>query len=310
MQFSEKKALIILGLALGLFFSHARARDNSPQEHKNRKLLIIAIDGMDSRWVNQEVTPFIYSLQQGGSSTLSMRNVTPTITAPNFTSILTGTLPSVHQIFDNEWSPESGITPPKSVFDLFEREPEKVLIISDDWDFYQNAFARAPRPEYPSVVVKRVRHDNPGYLKTAKKTVDIATEKIASHKPNLAFLYLQHVDHIGHTSFWGSGDYIDALSQTDQWLQELIQKIDTDGSYHIMVITDHGGAGNHHANGDLNENVRNIPFVAYGPTFHKDHLISPSRTTQIAPTVAHLFGQPPLEGWPDHGMTDIFKPVR
>ena len=160
------------------------------------------------------------------------------------------------------------------------------------------------------IVVKRIRHDNPGYLKTAKETVDVATEKIASHKPNLAFLYLQHVDHIGHTSFWGSRDYIDALSQTDQWLQDLIQKIDADGSYHIMVITDHGGAGNHHANGDLNENVRNIPFVAYGPAFQKDHLISPSRTTQIAPTVAHLFGQPPLESWPDHGLTDIFKPVR
>lgn len=273
---------------------------------KSPKLLIVAIDGMDSRWVNERITPFLSQLKQKGSSTLSMRNVTPTITAPNFTSSLTGTLPIYHQIFDNDWTAESGIIPPNSIFDLFSSQPGQVLIVSDDWEFYQDAFASPPKAPYPSIVIKRNQDDNQGYLDCAEKTVHIAEKNIISSDAQLIFIYLQHVDHIGHTTFWGSAEYISALTQTDQWLQHLINALNDSDDYHIMIITDHGGAGSHHANGDLDENVRNIPFIAYGTRFQKGYHIGPSRTLQIAPTIAHFFDLPPFATWSESYLNEIF----
>ena len=67
----------------------------------------------------------------------------------------------------------------------------------------------------------------------------------------LTFLHLVDPDPVGHSSGWGSPDYLDALRRIDTYLGRLIELVEGKSSYAgrttIILTADHGGLRSSHA---------------------------------------------------------------
>ncbi|MFO7912327.1 MAG: hypothetical protein R6V15_09225 [Desulfotignum sp.] len=75
-----------------------------------------------------------------------------------------------------------------------------------------------------------------------------------------------------------------------------------------MVLSDHGGSGQHHNTG--HPDVLTIPFIAYGKPVRKGHcLAGPISSLDIAPTIAQLMDILPHPEWLGQAVADLFVPA-
>ena len=101
-------------MLLALFYYCSEDEDRYPTEETdyirvdslkiNRKALIVGIDGFRSDALQQEITPFMYSLQHRNSY-YNINHVTEEITysGPNWLSMLTGVHLNKHNVDDNSF---------------------------------------------------------------------------------------------------------------------------------------------------------------------------------------------------------------
>jgi bisphosphoglycerate-independent phosphoglycerate mutase (AlkP superfamily) len=110
----------------------------------------------------------------------------------------------------------------------------------------------------------------------------VAASAVAHFKrsqPHLMLVHFADPDDAGHSSGWGSDEYLRALATTDRCLGVLVDAIDASpfgASTLIIVTADHGGEGHTHADG-RSDAVRRIPWLARGPGIErastiKDHV--------------------------------------
>ena len=81
------------------------AKEAKPKRFKKKakRVLIIAFDGIRVDGLAQAHTPNIDMLAKEGSMSIKTRDVMPSITLPNFTSMLCGAGPEVHGVDTNGW---------------------------------------------------------------------------------------------------------------------------------------------------------------------------------------------------------------
>ena len=81
------------------------AKEVKPKRFKKKakRVLIIAFDGIRVDGLAQAHTPNIDMLAKEGSMSIKTRDVMPSITLPNFTSMLCGAGPEVHGVDTNGW---------------------------------------------------------------------------------------------------------------------------------------------------------------------------------------------------------------
>ena len=69
--------------------------------------MILGVDGLGANVLRDRMPPHFREFQQQGAYSLKARGVMPTITFPNFASMLSGAGPEQHGVTSNNWRPDA-----------------------------------------------------------------------------------------------------------------------------------------------------------------------------------------------------------
>src|SRR5258708_29524882 len=185
------RAGIVLLLTAGLAFA-------APKH-----VVVIGVDGLGGEYLKQNIPPNIKALIDRGAWTMQARGVMPTVSAPNWASMIMGAGPEQHGVTSNDW-PEKFDFPPacKGQTELFptifgvmrEQQPGSKIVIVHDWDGFAKLFEKSA----PTVAQR---------VKGSPEAMQAAIPLWKAHRPELLFIHLADVDHAGHEKGSCSADY-------------------------------------------------------------------------------------------------------
>jgi predicted AlkP superfamily pyrophosphatase or phosphodiesterase len=255
------------------------------------RVMVIGIDGLSIRGIKEAKVPNLRRLMDQGIFTLEARAVMPTVSSPNWASMLMGAGPEQHGITSNDWQWDKyEIAPgckgsqgifPSIVQVLQSAKPKLKLGAIYDWDGFGRLYE------------KGILHRDEHVLGSAK-TAAAAKKYWHEAKPDFLFVHLDDVDHAGHEHAWESAKYLDEVARIDTLIGDLISAIDL-GNSTVIVISDHGGTGTKHGAANMNDLL--VPFIVAGKGA-KERRVTPSvNVYDLAPTITALFGVPPHGCW-------------
>lgn len=262
---------------------------NSDDESIKREYVILfGIDGLSPIGIKEAYTPVLDSLILHGSWSMDARAVSPTISSPNWASILNGTIPELHGIQTNAWLPGGRTdTEVKSEFGFFP---------TIFYDF---------KKEKPSIKTAAIYHwkgfgnlieegiaDISKHYPTSTQTVTAAASLYHTLKPNLLYVHIDQVDAALHRYGFMSSEYLDAVESADSDLGLLMFELKSLGindEIVIMITSDHGGKDFGHG-GDTKEE-REVPFIISGAGIKQNYKISRIVFAQDIPvTISEILG--------------------
>ena len=282
---------ILVGLLAGVSSTAMAQPSRSWIEH----VVLIGVDGMGAEGVSRVDPPALRSLQERGAWTRKARAVIPTVSAPNWASMIMGAGPPQHGITSNDWR-----------VDQFEIAPT----CQDKGGYFPTIFRllRAQRPSAKIAVIhewKGLAHlfsasdiDTLRQLPDHRETMQQAIEIVVKEKPTLTMIHLDHVDHAGHADGWYSPTYDEAIREADRLIGELLDRLHRAGMLErtaILVTADHGGKEKKH--GGMSMGEIEIPWILTGPGVPKGEIMDPVNTYDTAATIADLLGLRPPTCW-------------
>jgi len=258
--------------------------------------VLIGIDGLSPTGIHASQTPEFERLVKAGASTMHARSVMPTSSSPNWASMIMGAGPEQHGVTSNEWQRNRfSITPidkgPEGIFPtiyglLRRAQPQAVIGMFHDWDGYGR-------------LVERDSCDIVEDCDGPDDAMNHAIDFVKRRKPTFTFVHMDHVDHAGHQSGWGSPEYLHAVEHADQLIGKMRTALTESGiadSTILMVTADHGGKGKGHG-GDTMEEIE-IPWIIVGPGVRVGHELNVSvNQYDTAATIAYVFGLRPPKSW-------------
>lgn len=254
-------------------------------------VLIIGIDGLSSEGVRTAATPNIHKLMDRGAWTLQSRGVMPTVSSPNWMSLLSGAGPEMHGVHSNEWERFNfKIAPackgPEGIFPglfgvIHAQRPKAVLAAIHDWQ----GFGR---------LVEKNSASHVQHVKGSPAAADAAIAYWKEHKPLLLFVHLDDVDHAGHDKSWEGPEYKAAVEEIDRLIGKLVATMPVEKTL-VVLVADHGGTGTKHGNDTTNE--LETPLIFAGPGFRKGEIKTRARSIDMAPTVVNALGLKPHACW-------------
>lgn len=167
----------------------------------------------------------------------------PTVSKPNWMSIITGAGPEEHGVLDNnwvvgtEWEPLTGNdTYFPSVFEAIKEQSNKVqTAFYNDWPGFEDLFPHG------LVDFQYLASQDPD---TDNVTAMVISDVILPDKAQFIFLHFDNVDDAGHHYGWGSPEYYDAVVDVDTCVGKLVDALEATGilSQTLVILTaDHGG---------------------------------------------------------------------
>ena len=252
-------------------------------------VLIIGVDGLSSDGVRNAATPNIHKLIDRGAWTLKSRGVMPTVSSPNWMSLLSGAGPEMHGVHSNDWERfnfkiEPACKGPEGIFPgifgvIHQQRPKATLAAIHDWP----GFGR---------LVEKSSAAHVQHVKGSPTAAAIAYWK--EHKPLLLFVHLDDVDHAGHGKTWEGPEYKAAVEVIDGLIGQLVATVPIDQSL-IVLVSGHGGTGAKHGNDTTNE--LETPLIFAGPGIAKGEIKTRARGIDMAPTVVKSLGLKPHACW-------------
>jgi arylsulfatase A-like enzyme len=268
-------------------------------------VVIIGVDGLSPDGIRKAATPNLHQLMKSGASTLHARAVMPTVSSPNWASMIMGAGPEQHGITSNDWELNKfEITPTAvgsggmfpTIFGLLRSQrPSAKIACFHDWDSFSRLFERkaADVVEHPK-----------GPVQTTERAIAYLKEK----KPEFTFIHLDHVDDAGHTHGHGTTQYYQAVAEADRLIGLILQSLKDAGIADktvVLVTADHGGKGKGHGGSTMGE--IEIPWIIAGPGITPGkELATPVNTYDTAATVAYLFGLKPPTCWIARPVVEAF----
>jgi len=280
---------MLSSLALLFALSHAK------------HVVVIGLDGTSPDGIAHANTPAINALKARGSWSMHARGVMPTVSSPNWASMIMGAGPEQHGVTSNNWELDKAPFPPiakgsggmfPTMFGVLrEQHPRAVIGVFHDWE----GFGRLLEPKAPDVLV---------HPKGPDETVAKAIAFIKERKPELTFIHIDSIDHAGHEQGHGTPQYYEAVSKVDVLIGNVVEALTQAGmldSTIVLVSADHGGVGKKHGGETLAE--LEIPWIIAGPGVRKGYeLKNPINTYDTAATVLSVLGVKQPSVW-------IAKPV-
>ena len=270
-------------------------------------VIVFGIDGLSVDAVNRANSPRLHRIMLESAWTLEARGVMPTLSSPNWASMIDGAGPEQHGITSNgylkpmvELQPvcrdEAGMFP--TIFQILrEQRPGANSAVFHDWPGFANLVEKT--------ALDVLRHEH-----GAVQTVEAALRYWRENRPGLMFLQLDNVDHAGHSSGWSSREYLREVEDDDRLLGEVLDMLqETAGadSTYVLVTSDHGGKGRNHGKNSLEEIL--IPWILHGPNVAPTHLTAPVYTFDTAATIAWILGIVPNPCWIGRPVMAAFQPA-
>jgi hypothetical protein len=298
------KSAITLAAVL-LLLSHPLFSQDVGRPPRPSGVVVIGIDALSTEGLQFAGTPNLDTLIRRGALSLATRGVMPTVSAPNWASMLLGAGPEQHGITKNGWTKETTTIAPAekdadgyfpSIFSLVKRAvPGSRTAMFYDWDELANFYN--PRDISAEVFSKE-------YHESVKK----AAAYILSEKPAFTFIYIGHVDDVGHESGHGTDAYRKAVSEVDDAIGGLLKELKKGGVFDstlFFVISDHGGVGHGHGGESMDE--IEVPWIVSGPGTVVDRLLQkPNNSLNTASTVAWVLGLRQPDAWIGRPVLEAF----
>jgi predicted AlkP superfamily pyrophosphatase or phosphodiesterase len=272
-------------------------------------VVVIGCDGFGSLGFTATNAPMLHTLMREGAHTLHARGVLPTVSSPNWASMIMGAGPEQHGVTSNDWQPDKfDITPvavgasgrfPTIFGVLREQRPKAHIACIHDWE----GFGRLIEPRVTDLLE---------HVKGSEATARRAIEVIRENKPAFLFVHLDDVDHAGHKFGWKSREYFQAVEEVDGLIGKLVTALSEAGllkSTIVFMTADHGGKGTSHGQPTMDE--LEIPWIVSGPGVASGHEIKTAvNTYDLAPTIAWIFGLRPPECWIGKPVLEAFQNSR
>lgn len=271
------------------------------------RVIVLGFDGLGAYALRDSRNPTFDRLSKTGASTLKARGVMPTVSSPNWASMIMGAGPEQHGVTSNDWEPDKFEFPPTvvgrggifpTIFGtLRAAKPSANIACFHDWE----GFARLTETK----VFDKLEHGN-GPDDTAARAIRYLKE----HHPDLLFVHFDHVDDAGHHFGHGTKEYFEAVAKADRLTNDVLLSVEAAGlaSQTIVLVTaDHGGVGKHHGGNTLQE--LEIPWIINGPGVRKGHVVeTPVNTFDTAVTLAYLFRIQTPVAWIGRPVVEAFEP--
>jgi len=297
-----------IGLApfLLLWIVPSTAAATARAEH----VVVIGMDGLTPEGIVKAEVPNIRKLMARGAHTLHARAVMPTVSSPNWASILMGAGPEQHGVTSNDWEPNKfdiaptavgsgGIFP--TIFDVVRSQrPSAHLAVFHDWRGFSQLFERRTVNVIGSPEDGKRRGDLPATASdSALMTTLMAADGVKKHKPTLTFVHLDLVDAAGHASGYNTAPYFTVVTEADRYVGQILQAVAEAGMLEktaVLVVSDHGGKDKDHGGNTMQE--IEVPWIIAGPGIVEGKTLTlPVDVMQTAPTIAHLLGVQPHPAW-------------
>jgi predicted AlkP superfamily pyrophosphatase or phosphodiesterase len=270
-----------------------------------RHVVIVGVDGLSPDGIRKAATPTLHRMMESGTSTLHARAVMPTVSSPNWASMIMGAGPEQHGVTTNDWQPDKfeiapTATGPGGMFPtifgvLRAQRPGAQIGCFHDWDGFSRLFERKAA-------------DVVEHCKGPVQTTEHAIAYLKAKRPDFTFIHLDHVDDAGHTEGHGTPAYYKAVAEADRLIGLVLQALGEIGIAEqtiVLVTSDHGGKGKGHGGATMGE--IEIPWIIWGSGVVagrecKTHV----NTYDTAATVAHIFGLTPPECWIARAVEEAF----
>jgi predicted AlkP superfamily pyrophosphatase or phosphodiesterase len=265
------------------------------------------VDGLGANVLRAKMLPNFKAFQQESAYSLTARGVMPTVTFPNFASMISGAGPEQHGVTSNDWRPDKFTIAPSckgegghfpTIFGLLHqaRPTAKLGMFFDGTS------------GFPFIAEEGVP-DKIGVGLGADATLAMALEYITSAKPTLVFLHVDLMDHAGHTEGWESPAYDEALDHCDKLLGQLMARLREATmlpTTMVLISADHGGVGKRHGGNSMTE--IEIPWMLRGPGVAAGkELTVPINTFDTASTIAEIFGLHQPACWIGRPVKEAFQ---
>lgn len=266
-----RKFITILIFAISIAFLSG-CNNNSEFHPKGVKhVVIIGVDGMSVPGLMEAETPNFDSYIKNGAYTFHARDIFPTVSAPNWTAMLTGSSASQTGVTTNNWKSNNYNLPPVITTengrypDIFyaikKSNPQLKTAAVYDWGHFGYLFDKTNVD---------IDYDTKGERITAKK----AAEVLRNDKPNFLFIQIDNVDHALHAHGHMSHEYIKAIELADSLAKIIVDASKEAGIFEktlFVIVPDHGGKGFGHGHESISGNE--IPFILYGEKIKKGYEI-------------------------------------
>ena len=280
-------------------------------EPRAAHVFIVSIDGGNPEVMQRSPMPVLKTLVSEGAHTWVAQTITPPITLPAHTSMLTGVRQDKHHVTWNNWSPTNGIVRVPTIFAVAHsagfstamfvgKEKFRHLLqpgTVDAFNFDRDASVEVSKSDSGGAKMKKEGNV------LARVVATEAADYIVKNKPNLCFIHFTDPDNVGHQLGWGSPEQLIAFADTDAAfgiLREAIQRAGIETESVIIISADHGGHGRGHSQGTPEDMA--IPWIAWGKGVRSHfEITAPVSTCDTAATALWLLGVPPaapMDGTP------------
>ncbi|MFQ6331141.1 alkaline phosphatase family protein [Nocardia sp. CWNU-33] len=271
-----------------------------------RKVVLIGLDGLMYKKIQQVQAPNLLQLSAEGS--LSRTSIAPhiTISGPSWATVLTGVWDRKHGIRNNQFDATPFATYPTVFTQLGRADPALKTHSIATWD--QIAIMAASGNPRADVVISTQPVPNDA----DESTVDVATADavvtaITRFGPDFLFTHLDQVDRAGHSHGGASQEYLNAVTRIDVLVGRIAAAVDARmranpaESWTILVTADHGHLPEGGHGGQSADETTNF-VIARGPDFSAGATNARYSLVDITPTVLDLLGAPPDPGSDGHSM--------
>lgn len=305
---------LLVGLLLSLgACAPSMAHSTPPHAEAPRKAVFIILDGIPADVVERVATPALDAIAQAGGyarahvgGDVGTPTETPTVSAPGYMSLLTGTWAYKHNVRGN-----SNLSPDYRYWNVFRivetMAPAKRTAVFSTWLDNRTVLIGDGRADAGRVRVDHAvdgfEHDTVTYphdaahawvLAIDEHVASAAAASIADEGPDLSWVYLQHTDDAGHMH--GDSEAMDeAVRRADAMVERVwaaVQRREALGErWMIVVTTDHGrDAATGRGHGGQSARERTTWIVTNRPELDARFTRGQAAIVDIAPSILQHLG--------------------
>lgn len=279
-------------------------------------VILFAVEGVGRQAVEQGHMPVLSRMIEEGSSTWSASTVTPDLTLPAMTSMLTGLSVEQHGVTWNQYEMQRGYVRPPTVFDYLDLGAGKdsAVFFMDEslfqlarFEIYIDYQMCGPsRPECTaSTVVEYIRD----YF---QKVTGAQHGNRLFRIPDLLLVHLPEPNRAARQRGWDSQAYVDALKTVDTAIGDILELYRAEGMLNRTMVIVAALNGSKEATGVNGKSPQKpeaseVLWLAWGANIKQGHTISkPVSIKDTGATILKALGVETYTEWDSRPIEGIF----